>query len=49
MELVLEESESRKPIHLTTALRIGADEIVTYDAELAGAARAAGIQVLAPA
>jgi len=40
---------SNDAIHLTTALRIGADEIVTYDDELARAARAAGIRVLAPA
>lgn len=36
-------------IHLATALRIGADEIVTYDGELARAAASAGIQVVAPA
>lgn len=35
-------------IHLATALRIGADEIVTYDAELARAAASAGIRVVAP-
>ena len=40
---------SNDAIHLTTALRIGADEIVTYDQELARAARTAGIHVLAPA
>lgn len=39
---------SNDAIHLATALRIGADEIVTYDAELARAAASAGIRVLAP-
>lgn len=36
-------------IHLAVALRVGADEIVTYDAELAVAAESAGLAVLAPA
>ncbi len=36
-------------IHLATALRIGADEIVTYDVELARAGASAGIRVIAPA
>lgn len=40
---------SNDAIHLATALRIGADEIVTYDGELARAATSAGIRVLAPA
>ena len=40
---------SNDAIHLATALRIGADEIVTYDAELARSATSAGIRVLAPA
>ena len=40
---------SNDAIHLATALRIGADEIVTYDDELAGAAATAGIRVVAPA
>ncbi|MFT4307153.1 MAG: PIN domain-containing protein [Microbacterium sp.] len=39
---------SNDAIHLAVALRIGADEIVTYDRELAGAAAAAGIPVIAP-
>ncbi len=39
---------SNDAIHLTTALRIGADEIVTYDAELARAAESAGMRVVAP-
>ena len=36
-------------IHLATALRVGVEEILTYDAELARAAEAAGIRVVAPA
>lgn len=36
-------------IHLATAVRIGADEIITYDAELAEAAARVGISVLSPA
>lgn len=39
---------SNDAIHLATALRIGADEIVTYDGELARAATSAGIRVVAP-
>ncbi|MDM4762241.1 PIN domain-containing protein [Galbitalea sp. SE-J8] len=35
-------------IHLAVALRLGADEIVTYDAELADAAARAGLRVSAP-
>ena len=35
-------------IHLATALRLGADTILTYDDELARAATNAGIAVLAP-
>ncbi len=40
---------SNDAIHLATALRIGVDEIVTYDGEFARAATSAGIHVLAPA
>jgi uncharacterized protein len=40
---------SHDAIHLAMALRIGADEVVTYDAELAEAVAAAGMRVLAPA
>lgn len=40
---------SNDAIHLATALRVGVDELVTYDEELAGAARSAGISVVAPA
>jgi predicted nucleic acid-binding protein len=35
-------------IHLAAALRVGCEEIVTYDEELATAARAAGLSVLSP-
>lgn len=40
---------SHDAIHLATALRIGADEIATYDRELATAASALGLWVLSPA
>ena len=40
---------SNDAIHLAAALRIGADEIVTYDDDLARAAATAGIRVVAPA
>ena len=40
---------SNDAIHLATALRLGVDEIVTYDDELARAAVSAGIRVVAPA
>lgn len=39
---------SNDAIHLAVAMRLGADEIVTYDAELADAATAAGLVVIAP-
>jgi predicted nucleic acid-binding protein len=39
---------SGEAVHLATALRLGVDEILTYDDELAHAAAAAGIAVLAP-
>jgi predicted nucleic acid-binding protein len=39
---------SNDAIHLAVALRVGADEIVTYDAELAERATAAGLPVLSP-
>lgn len=35
-------------VHLAVALRVGADEMLTYDAELAAAATAAGLAVAAP-
>jgi len=40
---------SNDATHLATALRLGVDEIVTYDDELARAAASAGIRVVAPA
>jgi predicted nucleic acid-binding protein len=39
---------SNDAIHLAVALRVGADEIVTYDAELSQRAGAAGLLVLCP-
>lgn len=39
---------SNDAIHLAVALRVGADEIFTYDAELADTASAAGLSVVAP-
>lgn len=40
---------SNDAIHLVTALRLGVDELLTYDRELAAAAASAGIRVIAPA
>ena len=40
---------SNDAIHLAAALRLGVDEMLTYDVELAEAASAAGLTVLAPA
>lgn len=39
---------SNDAIHLAAALRVGADEIVTYDRELIDQATAAGVSVLSP-
>lgn len=39
---------SNDAIHLTVAIRLGADEMVTYDDALAEAAEAAGLSVFAP-
>lgn len=39
---------SSDAIHLAVALRVGADEIVTYDGELAERAATAGLPVLSP-
>jgi predicted nucleic acid-binding protein len=39
---------SNDAIHLAVALRVGADEIVTYDGELAQRASTAGLPVLSP-
>ncbi|MFM9876751.1 MAG: type II toxin-antitoxin system VapC family toxin [Rhodoglobus sp.] len=40
---------SNDAIHLATALRLGVDEVITYDSELSRAALAAGIRVTTPA
>jgi predicted nucleic acid-binding protein len=40
---------SNDAIHLATALRVGGDEVLTYDNELSAAAERAGLRVLAPA
>lgn len=39
---------SNDAVHLAVALRVGADELVTYDAELGAAAAAAGIIAVQP-
>ncbi len=39
---------SNDAIHLATALRLGVDEMLTYDHELASAAASAGIRIVAP-
>lgn len=39
---------SHDALHLATALRVDVDEVLTYDLELAQAARAAGLMVTAP-
>ena len=39
---------SQDALHLAVALRLGTDEMVTYDDELSAAARAAGIAVSRP-
>ncbi|WIB67312.1 type II toxin-antitoxin system VapC family toxin [Curtobacterium sp. MCBD17_035] len=39
---------SNDAIHLATALRLGVDEMITYDVELARAAADAGLVVTAP-
>ncbi len=39
---------SHDAIHLATALRLGVDEMITYDAQLGHAAAAAGLRVVAP-
>jgi predicted nucleic acid-binding protein len=40
---------SNDAVHLAVALRMGAEEMVTYDDELAGAAASAGLTVARPA
>ena len=39
---------SHDAIHLAVAIRLGVDELITYDQELADAATSAGLTVLAP-
>ena len=39
---------SHDAVHLAVALRIGADEILTYDGQLVAAAAAAGLAVAQP-
>lgn len=39
---------SNDAIHLAVAIRLGVDEMVTYDDELAEAAKAAGLTLFAP-
>lgn len=39
---------SNDALHLAAALRVGADELLTYDAELAAAAGAAGLIAVQP-
>lgn len=39
---------SNDAIHLAVALRVGTDEMLTYDAELANAAGVAGLSVVQP-
>lgn len=39
---------SNDAIHLAVAIRLGSDEMATYDGELADVAKAAGLAILAP-
>lgn len=39
---------SQDALHLAVAMRLGVDELITYDQELAGAARSAGLRVVSP-
>ena len=39
---------SNDAIHLATALRVGVDDVLTYDGELSAAAKRSGLRVLAP-
>lgn len=41
--------QSNDAIHLSVAERLGVDELITYDAELAAAATQAGLSVVSPA
>lgn len=40
---------SHDALHLAVAIRLGVDELITYDAELADAATRAGLRAVAPA
>ena len=40
---------SNDAVHLAVALRLGCEELITYDTELASAAVAAGLAIAAPA
>ena len=40
---------SNDAVHLAVALRVGVDEMITYDSELVVAARASGLAVIRPA
>lgn len=44
----LERLRANDAIHLATAVRLGVDEMITYDAELAAAAVRLGMRVLSP-
>jgi hypothetical protein len=39
---------SNDAIHLATALRLGVDEVISYDKQLSRAALAAGVRAIAP-
>lgn len=45
---VLAPLRSQDALHLAVALRLGVDELITYDGEMARAALAAGVTVLGP-
>ena len=40
---------SNDAVHLAVALRVGAEGVITYDAELAAAATSSGLEALGPA
>lgn len=44
----LERLRANDAIHLATAVRLGVDEMITYDAELAAAAARLGLRVVTP-
>lgn len=43
-----EHLQSLDAVHLAVAVRLGVDELLTYDRRMAGAARGIGLSVLAP-